>query len=73
MKILKFFEKKTKLSGISLIFLEILLDGLVLNFMVFAVFGLRFTWYTWLGWGFIPYILGEMFPRIIIKFKKRMI
>jgi len=70
-KIKQFFEKNPKIKGISLIFLEIFLDGLVLNFMVFSVFGLSFTWYSWIGWGFIPYILGEIIPRILIKYKLR--
>jgi len=73
MKISEFFKKNEKLSKISLIFLEILIDGLVLNFLVFSVFHLNFTWYSWLGWGFIPYVLGEMIPRILVKFRKRMI
>ena len=58
--------------NVLLIFSEIALDGLVLNFMVFCVFHLSFTWYSWLGWGFIPYVLGEIFPRNWVKFKKRL-
>jgi len=68
-----FFKKNEKLSEISLIFSEIAIDGLVLNFLVFCVFGFSFTWYSWLGWGFIPYILGEVLPRTWVKFKKRLI
>jgi len=71
-KILNFFKKNDKLSKISIILLEIGLDGLVLNFLVFAVFHLPFTWYSWLGWGFIPYVLGEVLPRVYVKFKKRL-
>jgi hypothetical protein len=71
-KYLKLFKKNEKLLGISIIFLEILIDGIVLNFMVFSIFNLKFTWYSWIGWGFVPYFLGEMIPRIIVKFKKRM-
>lgn len=71
MKLSKIFEKNKKIKGISLIFLEILLDGLVLNFLVFSVFHLPFTWYSWLGWGLIPYVLGEVIPRIWVKFKNR--
>jgi len=63
--------KNKKLLKISLLLLEVALDGLVLNFLVFCVFHLPFTWYSWLGWGFIPYVLGEITPRIMIKFKKR--
>lgn len=70
-KLMKFFEKNKKLLGISLIFSEILIDGLILNFLVFCVFHLPFTWYSWIGWGFIPYVLGEVIPRIFVKFKKR--
>ena len=70
-KMSDFFKKNQRLSGISLIFLEILLDGLVLNFIVFVVFGLNFTWYSWIGWGFIPYVFGEVIPRNLIKFKSR--
>jgi len=70
-KIRDFFKKNKKLSEISLIFSEIALDGLVLNFLFFCVFGLSFTWYSWLGWGFVPYTLGEVIPRIIVKYKKR--
>jgi len=70
-KLMKFFEKNKKLLGISLIFSEILIDGLILNFLVFCVFHLSFTWYSWIGWGFIPYVLGEVIPRILVKFKKR--
>jgi len=73
MKKLNFFKKNKKLREISLIFLEIALDGLVLNFLVFCVFHLSFTWYSWLGWGFIPYILGEVLPRTWVKFKKRIV
>lgn len=73
MKILNYFKKNKKLSGISLILLEILLDGLVLNSLVFCVFHLPFTWYSWFGWGLIPYVLGEVIPRIWVKFKKRLI
>ena len=72
MKKPKFFTKNDKIKGISLIFSEIALDGLVLNFLMFCVFGLSFTWYSWLGWGFIPYVLGEVIPRIIVKLKKRL-
>ncbi len=72
-QILEFFKKNKKLSDISLIFLEIGLDGLILNFLVYSVFGLQFTWYSWIGWGFIPYILGEVIPRIFVKFKKRLV
>lgn len=72
MKKRSFFKNNAKLSAICLIFSEIALDGLVLNFLVFCVFGLSFTWYSWLGWGFIPYILGEVLPRTWIKFKKRL-
>ena len=72
MKKPNFFKKNEKFKTISLIFSEIALDGLVLNFLVFCVFGLSFTWYSWLGWGFIPYILGEVIPRIIVKFKVRL-
>ena len=64
-------EKNEIFSKIFNIFLEIALDGVVLNFMVFCVFGLTFTWYSWLGWGFIPYVLGEVMPRILVKYKKR--
>jgi len=71
MKIPDFFKKNKKLSQISLIFSEIALDGLVLNFLVFCVFHLSFTWYSWLGWGFVPYVLGEVIPRILVKYKKR--
>jgi len=70
-KFLNFFKKNKKLLGISLIFSEIALDGLVLNFLVFCVFNLSFTWYSWIGWGFIPYILGEVIPRILVKLKLR--
>ena len=72
MKMLNFFKKNKKLSAISLIFSEVILDGLVLNFLVFCVFHLPFTWYSWLGWGFIPYVLGEVVPRIWVKYKKRL-
>ena len=72
MKLVDCFKKNKKLSAISLIFSEIILDGLVLNFLVFAVFHLPFTWYSWLGWGFIPYVLGEVVPRIWVKYKKRL-
>lgn len=71
MKLVDFFKKNKKFSGISLIFSEIVIDGLVLNFLVFSVFHLPFTWYSWLGWGFIPYVLGEVVPRIWVKNKKR--
>jgi len=71
MKISEFFKKNPKFKVISLIFSEIALDGLVLNFLVFCVFNLSFTWYSWLGWGFIPYVLGEVVPRILVKYKKR--
>jgi len=67
-----FFENNKKFRSISLIFSEIALDGLVLNFLVFCVFGLSFTWYSWLGWGFIPYVFGEVIPRIIVKLKLRL-
>lgn len=73
MKKLNFFDKNKKFKEISLIFLEIGIDGVILNFLVFSVFGLSFTWYSWLGWGFIPYVLGEVLPRIWVKFKKRLI
>ena len=71
MKLSEFFKKNPKFKVISLIFSEIALDGLVLNFLVFCVFHLPFTWYSWLGWGFIPYVLGEIIPRILVKYKKR--
>ena len=71
LKFLKLFKENEKLLKISLIFSEILIDGLVLNFLVFCVFHLPFTWYSWIGWGFIPYVLGEVIPRIFVKFKKR--
>jgi len=67
-----FFKNNEKFKNISLIFSEIALDGLVLNFLVFCVFGLSFTWYSWLGWGFIPYVFGEVIPRIIVKLKLRL-
>jgi len=67
-----FFKNNKKFRSISLIFSEIALDGVVLNFLVFCVFGLSFTWYSWLGWGFIPYIFGEVVPRIIVKLKQRL-
>jgi len=73
MKKSNFFEKNKKLAGIFLIFLEVALDGLVLNFMVYCIFGLSFTWFSWIGWGFIPYVLGEIIPRLVVKFKKRII
>ena len=73
MKIPDFFKKNKKFTQISLIFSEIALDGLVLNFLAFCVFHLSFTWYSWLGWGFIPYVLGEVLPRTWVKFKKRLI
>ena len=73
MEITKFFDKKPKLKAISLIFSEIALDGLVLNFLVFCVFHIPFTWYSWVGWGFIPYVLGEVLPRIFVKFRKRVV
>lgn len=72
MKIHDFFKKNKKFADISLIFSEIIIDGLILNFLVFSVFKLPFTWYSWLGYGFIPYILGEVVPRIWVKFKKRL-
>ena len=72
-KLKEFFKKYKKLSDISLIFLEIGIDGLILNFLVYCVFGLQFSWYSWIGWGFIPYILGEVVPRIFVKFKKRLV
>ena len=72
MKKQPFFKKNEKFKSISLIFSEIALDGLVLNFLVFCVFGLSFTWYSWLGWGFIPYVLGEVIPRSLVKLKKRL-
>ncbi len=72
MKLPIFLKKNKKLSTILLTFSEIALDGLVLNFLVFCVFHFPFTWYSWLGWGFIPYILGEVIPRIWVKFKKRL-
>jgi len=71
MKLSEFFKKNPKFKTISLIFSEIALDGLVLNFLVFCVFHLSFTWYSWIGWGFIPYVLGEVVPRILVKYKKR--
>jgi len=70
-KLAEFFKKNAKLSGITLILLEVVLDGLVLNFLVFSVFHLPFTWYGWFGWGLIPYVLGEVLPRIWVKFRKR--
>lgn len=73
MKLSNFSKKNKKLSEISLIFLEIIIDGLILNFLVFSVFHLPFTWYSFIGWGFIPYTFGEMIPRIWVKFKKRLI
>jgi len=73
MKKPEFFRKNPKILKLFLIFLEIALDGLVLNFMVFCVFDLAFTWYSWLGWGFIPYVFGEIIPRCWVKFRKRTI
>jgi len=73
MEILKKLKKNPKFMEIFLIFSEILIDGFVLNFMVFCVFGLSFTWYSWIGWGFIPYVLGEVLPRSFIKLKKRLV
>ena len=72
MKLSKFFEKNKKFSEIFLLFSEIAIEGLALNFMVFCVFNLPFTWYSWFGWGLIPYILGEVLPRVWVKFKKRL-
>lgn len=72
MKKPQIFKNNKKFQSISLIFSEIALDGLVLNFLVFCVFGLSFTWYSWLGWGFIPYVFGEVVPRIIVKLKQRL-
>lgn len=73
MKKIGFFDKNKKFKDISLIFSEVAIDGIVLNFLVFCVFGLSFTWYSWLGWGFIPYVLGEMLPRIWVKLRKRLV
>jgi len=73
MKKLDFFKKNKKFKDISLIFSEIAIDGLVLNFLMFCVFGLSFTWYSWIGWGFVPYIFGEVIPRTWVKFKKRLV
>ena len=72
MKIFDFFKKNKQISEISLIFLEIIIDGLILNFLTFSVFKLPFTWYSWIGYGFIPYVFGEVIPRIWVKFKKRL-
>jgi len=72
MKKLNFFKKNPKFSEILLLFSEIAIEGLALNFMVFCVFHLNFSWYSWIGWGLIPYALGEVLPRIWVKFKKRL-
>lgn len=71
-KKIKSFFANEKVKSISLILLEVIINGLILNFTAFSVFGLSFAWYSWLGWGFIPYVLSEMIPRIWVKFNQRL-
>jgi len=39
--------------------------GLILNYSVFVIFGLKFTWYSWLGWGLGLWFLENKFVNII--------
>lgn len=46
-------------------FMYSVLIGLVVNFAVFCVFGFRFTWYSWLGWGMFIWLVKHEIVRII--------
>ena len=41
--------------------------GLVLNFIAFSVFGLPFTWYSFLGYGMLWYFLNTDIYEIFIN------
>ena len=39
--------------------------GIMINFSVFSIFGLRFTFYSWLGWGFALWFIENKLITLI--------
>ena len=49
------FDKNDKQASIR--FLANVATGALLNFMLFAVFKLKFSWYSWIGYGIFVHLV----------------
>lgn len=50
---------------------SVILMGLLINFAVFIIFSIKFTWYSWIGWGFALHFIKtevvSILRRIVFK------
>jgi len=64
------FSNKPNLKNLGVTLLDdIIIHGVILNFVVFAIFKLSFTYYSWLGYGFLIYLIKELIPEIIENYR----
>jgi hypothetical protein len=67
-KKIKFFEKyKIQITFIKEFLNLIILYGFVINFMLWSVFGIKFTFFSFLGYGILIYLIKVEFPSLINK------
>ncbi len=60
-------NEKTKQKKVSSMRLSLIIEAIVvivvfgatINFSLWALFDLRFTYFSWIGWGFIYYIMVD--------------
>lgn len=49
----QYVDFKAILAGVSIWFSEALIEGFVINFIVWALLGWKFNLITWIAWGFV--------------------
>lgn len=62
----KFYEKNKKDIGAVLDFLVyVSIFGILVNFSLFSIFKINFTFYSWIGWGIAVWFIEFFFVKII--------
>ena len=51
------------------IVIDIFIYGAFLNFALFAVFNLPFTYYSWIGYGLLVHFAQDVIPRIVNQYR----
>ena len=68
-RILSKTETKEKVKEIANLLLSFVVYGLLINYMLWVILGLKFSWYTFPAYGILIYLLKEE----VVKMLRRII
>jgi len=74
MKIRKFIEKyKEQIEFLKEFSVLVILYGLIINFMLWSIFNIKFTPFSFLGYGILVYLIKSELPGLIYKLFPRLV